>query len=244
MTFVEFQKKYVLSRQNISRKTYLENRKTIHIKKESTAVKNLDTIYGATLKIANKKGFQAMTMRDLSRETGLSMGALYTYFASKEDLLTTLQEQHRSFFARILEERIAEESHPIDKLRTAVETHLFLSEAMQPWFYFSFMEAKNLSRTEKEKAVASEQDTEKMIRDVLIMGQEAGLFHPHDPQMGAGIIKAMLQDWYLKRSKHAKRHISVEQYAAYLQEFIEAFYVKEVLHSSESEHDSKPKGQS
>ena len=32
-------------------------------------------------------GFQAMTLRSLSRESGLSMGALYNYFSSKEDLL-------------------------------------------------------------------------------------------------------------------------------------------------------------
>jgi AcrR family transcriptional regulator len=160
MTFAEFQKKYYLSRQDISRKTYLENRKTIHIKKEATAVKNLDNIYGATLKIANKKGFQAMTMRDLSRETGMSMGSLYTYFTSKEELLKTLQEQHRSFFARILEECIAEESDPVAKLRTAILTHLYLSEAMQPWFYFSFMEAKNLSRAEKENLAQLASDAE------------------------------------------------------------------------------------
>jgi AcrR family transcriptional regulator len=223
MTFAEFQKKYYLSRQDISRKTYLENRKTVHIKKEATAVKNLDIIYSTTLKIANKKGFQAMTMRDLSRETGMSMGSLYTYFTSKEELLKTLQEQHRSFFARILEE-----SDSVAKLRTAILTHLYLSEAMQPWFYFSFMEAKNLSRTEKEKAVASDLATEKMIGDVLVQGQQEGVFCPHDPQLGAGIIKAMLQDWYLKRSKHARREVSVDQYAAYLQKFIEAFYLKGV----------------
>ena len=127
MTFAEFQKKYYLSRQDISRKTYLENRKTIHIKKETTAVKNLDNIYGATLKIANKKGFQAMTMRDLSRETGMSMGSLYTYFTSKEELLKTLQDQHRSFFVRILEECIAKESDPVGKTAHS-HSHTSLSE--------------------------------------------------------------------------------------------------------------------
>ncbi len=60
----------------------------------------------------------------------------------------------------------------------------------------------------------------------LIQGQQEGVFRPHDPQLGAGIIKAMLQDWYLKRSKHARREVSVDQYAAYLQKFIEAFYLK------------------
>jgi hypothetical protein len=36
----------------------------------------------------------------------------------------------------------------------------------------------------------------------------------------------MLQDWYLKRSKHARREITVDRYAAFLQKFIEAFYLK------------------
>lgn len=228
MTYDDFQKKFCLSRHEICRKTFEENRKNIKIKKEDTAVKNLDSIYTATLKIANKKGFQAMTMRDLSHATGMSMGSLYTYFASKEDLLKTLQEQHRSYFANVMEERIASKDSHKERLRTAIKTHLYLSEAMQPWFYFSYMEAKNLSRAEKEKAVESELTTERMIKDILIQGQTDGVFNNHDPKIGSGIIKAMLQDWYLKRSKHAKREITVDQYVSYLQNFIEAFYLKAV----------------
>jgi TetR/AcrR family transcriptional regulator, cholesterol catabolism regulator len=226
MTYAEFLKKHSLSRQDISRNTYIENRKTIRIKKEATALKNLDTIFEATLKIANKKGFQAMTMRDLSRETGMSMGSLYTYFASKEDLLRTLQHQHQTYFLQLLEKCIAGMTQPMDKLHTAIQTFLYLSEAMQPWFYFSFMETKNLSRTEKDKAVTNELITEKMIADILIEGQRKGIFLQHDPQLGAGVIKAMLQDWYLKRRKHAKRDISVDRYTAYLQQFVEAFFLK------------------
>jgi TetR/AcrR family transcriptional regulator, cholesterol catabolism regulator len=33
----------------------------------------------------------------------------------------------------------------------------------------------------------------------------------------------MLQDWYLKRSKYAKRHVSVEGYADFLLEWVESF---------------------
>jgi hypothetical protein len=97
---------------------------------------------------------------------------------------------------------------------------------MQPWFYFSFMETKNLSQIEKQKAMESEMATEKMISDILILGQEQNVFNAHDPQLGASVIKAMLQDWYLKRGKFTRRNISVDQYATYLQEFIEAFFLK------------------
>ena len=233
MTYAEFCQQVNISKMEIYQESFDAQRsfgrQTKRIKKEKTAVKNLDNIFGAVLKISNKKGFKSMSMRDLSQECGLSMGALYNYFASKDELLEMLQHQRRAITGKILDERIGSESAAPVKLKAAIFTHLFLSEAMQPWFYFSFMETKNLSRIEKQKAMDSELATEKMICDILIQGQEQNVFHLHDPQLGAGMIKAMLQDWYLKRGKYAGKNISVDQYAEYLLKFIEAFFLKEDL---------------
>ena len=223
MDYADFQKKINPSRRDICREVYQENRGSIRVKKEDTVVKNLERIFSATLKISNQKGFQAMSMRDLSRETGLSMGALYSYFSSKEDLLEMLQSQRRAITRRILEDGIEQESDPRARLRAAIRTHLYLSEAMQPWFYFSYMEAKNLSQKEQDLAVASELYTEKLIAQILQQGQIQGKFELHDPQLTASVVKAMLQDWYLKRSKYAKRGVSVDQYARFVLQFVEAF---------------------
>jgi AcrR family transcriptional regulator len=233
MTYAEFCQQVNISKMEIYQESFDAQRsfgrQTKRIKKEKTAVKNLDNIFGAVLKISNKKGFKSMSMRDLSQECGLSMGALYNYFASKDELLEMLQHQRRAITGKILDERIGSESAAPAKLKAVIFTHLFLSEAMQPWFYFSFMETKNLSRIEKQKAMESELATEKMICDILIQGQEQNVFHLHDPHLGAGMIKAMLQDWYLKRGKYAGKNISVDQYAEYLLKFIEAFFLKEDL---------------
>jgi TetR/AcrR family transcriptional regulator, cholesterol catabolism regulator len=226
MTYAEFCQQVNISKMEIYQESFSENRQTKRIKKEKTAVKNLDTIFGAVLKISNKKGFKSMSMRDLSLECGLSMGALYNYFSSKDELLEMLQHQRRSITGKILEERISSEDSAPARLKAAIFSHLYLSEAMQPWFYFSFMETKNLSDTEKQKAIDSELATEKLICDILIQGQEQNVFNQHDPQLGACMIKAMLQDWYLKRGKYAGKNISVDQYAAYLQEFVAAFFLK------------------
>ena len=226
MTYAEFQNQVKLSKQDICREVFLANRHSIRVKKEHTVVKNLELIFSATLKISNKKGFQAMSMRDLSRETRLSMGALYSYFSSKEDLLAMLQHQRRMITQRILEAGIENETDPAAQLRAAILTHLYLSEVMQPWFYFSYMEAKNLSRGELERAVASELYTEKLFADILRQGQSRGCFLPRDPQLTASVIKAMLQDWYLKRSKYRKRNISVDHYSEFLLQFVEAFILQ------------------
>jgi AcrR family transcriptional regulator len=223
MDYADFQRKINLSKSDLCREAYRENRNAIRVKKENKVVKNLERIFSATLKISNRKGFQAMSMRDLSRETNLSMGALYSYFASKEALVAMLQHQRRAVTKRILDQRVARESRPAAKLRAAILTHLYLSEAMQPWFYFSYMEAKNLSKKEQDLAVASERYTEKLLADILEQGQTQGAFKLHDFQLTASVIKAMLQDWYLKRRKYAKRRVSVDQYARFVLQFVEAF---------------------
>jgi len=223
MDYADFQKKINLSKFDLCREVYRDNRNSIRVKKENKVVKNLERIFSATLKISNRKGFQAMSMRDLSREANLSMGALYSYFASKEELVAMLQHQRRAVTKRILDERIAQESKPAARLRAAILTHLYLSEAMQPWFYFSYMEAKNLSKKEQGLAVASERYTEKLLADILEQGQIQGTFELRDFQLTASVIKAMLQDWYLKRRKYAKRRVSVDQYAQFVLHFVEAF---------------------
>ena len=223
MNYAEFQKQVHISKQDICREVYTDYRKSIRVKKEHTVVKNLERIFSATLKIANKKGFQAMSMRDLGRETNLSIGALYSYFSSKEELLAILQHQRRTMTKRILQAHTDKQADPAARLRAAILTHLYLSEAMQPWFYFSYMEAKNLSKKEQALAVASELYTEKIFADILNQGRASGSFTLSDPQLTASVIKAMVQNWYLKRNKYARRKISVDQYARFILQFVESF---------------------
>ena len=226
MTFSEFQRRLSVSKEDLYREVFAEHRKSMRIKREPTAVKNLERIFNAVLSISNRKGFHAMSMRDLSRETGLSIGALYSYFSSKEDLLAMLQRQGRTITRRILEQSIEYEDDPVRRLRRLVQTHIYLSEVMQPWFYFSYMETKNLSKSEQKKAIASELYTERLIADTLRNGQDLGLFAPAEPHLTASVIKAMLQDWYLKRWKYRGRQISVDQYAAFVTDVTEALCFK------------------
>ena len=222
MNFSDFQELVNLSKQEIYRETYAQNRETIRIKKEKTIVKNLAHILDAALRISNIKGFQAMSMRDLSRETGMSTGSLYAYFSSKEELAEILQSTGRAITLRILRERAEEEKTSKAKLRAAIRTHVYLSEVMRPWFYFSYMEARNLSKEERKKAIASELDTEKVFSDIIALGQEEGVFAQRDSLLAAAMIKAMVQDWYLKRWKYARRNVSVDRFAGFVIDVVEA----------------------
>jgi AcrR family transcriptional regulator len=237
MKFSQFQRRLAVSKQDLYREVFAEHRRSMRIKREPTALRNLERIFDTALRISNRKGFHAMSMRDLSRETGLSMGALYSYFSSKEELLEMLQRQGRTVIRRILEQSIQDEEDPAHRLKRLIQTHIYLSEVMQPWFYFSYMETKNLSKAERKKAIGSEIYTEHLIADTLRQGQGLGIFASTEPHLTASVIKAMLQDWYLKRWKYRGRHITVDQYADFVTGVAEAFCLssRQGGHSLESQ---------
>jgi AcrR family transcriptional regulator len=223
MNYAEFKKITVLHMKGNSQDAFTENRKDIRVKKEKTVVKNLERIFEATLKIGNEKGFHAMSMRDLSEETGLSMGALYAYFSSKENLMVMLQRNGRDNFHQALELSVNEDASPSENLRMVIKTHLFLSEAMLPRFYFTYMEGKNLNKGEKKIAIEHELLSDGILSDILKKVKKPGLFKPQHHSLTTALINAMLNDWYLKRWKYAKLEVSVDDYAAYVISVIEAF---------------------
>jgi AcrR family transcriptional regulator len=221
LKFETFKSLVSLSIEDLCKELFLDNRESIKIKKEGVAVKNLVKIFNAALSLSNEKGFKAMSLRDLSTEAGLSMGALYTYFQSKDELLQMIQRQGRMVVKRIMQGQIEGVDDPRVRLRRVIQSHLYLSEVMQPWFYFSYMETKNLDKEEHKRAIEAELFTEKILIDIIKQGQEKGVFMTVETELAGAVLKAMLQDWYLKRWKYARRRISVEKYAGFLINLVE-----------------------
>ena len=216
MTYNEFRKMVIISKEEISGQILEQNRESIKVKKEEKVIENLIKIIDATLKICSKKSFQAMSIRDLSIESGLSGGALYSYFTSKEELLVLIQSQGREIANRVLYDQVDKSSDPVERLRIAIKSHIYLSEAMRNWFYFTYIEARNLPKNEQKLAIESELQTEKLFLDIINEGIEEKVFKDDNAVLVASVIKAMLADWYLKRWKYRKRQVSVDDYADFV----------------------------
>jgi len=67
-----------------------------------------DEILAAALKVFSEKGFSAARVEDVAREAGLSKGAVYLYFASKEAMLEALVEQSAGRLASAAEQLITQ----------------------------------------------------------------------------------------------------------------------------------------
>jgi TetR/AcrR family transcriptional regulator, cholesterol catabolism regulator len=195
---------------------------TIRIKKAHIAVPNLEKILLAALEIGSRKGFHSTTTRDLAEASGLSMGAIYTYVDNKESLLRMILEAV-SFAVEhaIAPDEDGEENNPSLRLRGLIRRHIMVTEIMQRWFYFAFLEVKAFDKAARELALASELRTERLLADAIQSGIDTGVYAPADPLVMAGLIKPMLQDWYVKRWKFRQRGISKEQYIDIVTGFVE-----------------------
>ncbi len=218
MNYKEFKKLYAVSNQDISREVFHKNKDYIHIKKEKTAVNNLEKIFNAVFYISSQKSFQSMSMRDLSRQTRMSLGSLYAYFPGKKVLLDIIQTQGWSIVKKDLDQVASSHVNPHKQLRAVIKAHIFLSELFGQWFYFTFMEARNIEAVKSMEAY-----TQRVLTDILAKGEQQGVFKSMDHALTASMIKAMQQEWYLKRWKYKNLKIPVDQYADHLIKFVESF---------------------
>jgi AcrR family transcriptional regulator len=71
-----------------------------------------------------EKGYDAASMRDLSRASGMSLAGLYYYFESKERLLYLIQKHTFETVVRNLKERLELVNDPEGRVRVFIQNHL------------------------------------------------------------------------------------------------------------------------
>src|SRR5947209_7475576 len=71
-----------------------------------------------------EKGYEGASMRDLSRESGMSLAGLYYYFESKERLLYLIQKHTFSTIVQRLKSRLENVSDAEQRVRIFILNHL------------------------------------------------------------------------------------------------------------------------
>ncbi|MES2347122.1 MAG: helix-turn-helix domain-containing protein [Pseudomonadota bacterium] len=207
--FQQFQAMTPLDGENIWAYLLDHNAGRITVKRRKPALENLEKIFRATFKLANDVGFRAMNLRDLCRETGLSMGGLYGYISGKDQLAEMIEDVVRHA-THEMPRMFEDVTDPLDKLEALVRASIYVSEILQPWFYFVFMDSRVLQAAQRNTAKESELHVQALIAGVIAqMPQRA----QGKPELLAAHVMAMFQDWYVKRWKYRAADVSPDQFA-------------------------------
>jgi TetR/AcrR family transcriptional regulator, cholesterol catabolism regulator len=84
----------------------------------------LEFILRTAARIFAEKNYHSTSMRDISRETNVSLAGLYHYCKSKEELLFLIQDNCFGRVLERLEQRLEGVDDPIAKLSIFIENHL------------------------------------------------------------------------------------------------------------------------
>ncbi len=195
---------------------------SIRVQKEHVAVPNLEKIILAALDIGRRKGFHSTTTRDLAEASGLSMGAIYSYVQSKETLLRMiLAGVDHAVESAIVPFDVGEQSDPALRLHGLIRRHIEVSDILQRWFAFAFLEVKAFDKDARDMVLQAELRNERLMADAISDGIARGIFIDLPPLALAGMIMPLLQDWYIKRWKFRKRGMTGAAYVQAVNEFVD-----------------------
>jgi AcrR family transcriptional regulator len=219
MSYADFCSKYKPTKKQLFTLFYSQFEHEFSVKNQRLAIEKLAKIITATFKLSHNQSFATMSLRQLSEETGLSMGGLYAYIQSKQQLALMIHRFLNQFCMDIILK--VEKQSKQEPLETLIKAHVYLSEFMQPWFFFAFMESKNLDKKHRAYATQTELSVESKLAKIIKFGQQTGVYHNRiTAEQVAAMIKPLLHDWYLKRGKYKSRDISVDAYCTDILSFI------------------------
>jgi len=218
--FESFKSSVPISNRQVWQAFYELHKNKIKVQKEKVAVDKLKTIIKATFKLSNQKGFSSMSLRDLSQETAFSMGSLYAYIGSKGQLAEMIHLFLPHMFTLCIGDQL-DQNDPVQRqLEKLVRGHVFITECLQPWFFFAFMETKHLSRSTKQLAKDNEVLSETLLEKIIERGEKQKLFSPTDIFLSSMMIKSLLQNWYVKHGKYKQQKVDCETYIRFIEQVI------------------------
>jgi len=169
------------------------------IKSAVLVEKRRNQIFQAALKLIRKKGYHSTTLRDISKESGISLGNLYDYIRTKEDILYLVHEKVAQLIKNSVSEKVSTGSSPVKSLKALVLRELETMDKYQDSIMSIYQESHALSKPSLRAMLSSEEAHMSQFIEILQEGMDAGVFRSLNPVMVANLIKMMIDSWVLRR---------------------------------------------
>jgi TetR/AcrR family transcriptional regulator, cholesterol catabolism regulator len=174
-----------------------------NIKNKELVSKRRKQIIAASSKLFFEKGFDQTTMREISRASGLTMGSLYDYVRSKDDILVLVYKDVIERFRLGLggNEQAGREVNPEELeniLHRSMKQMYKLSKAVQLLYRESWSRRKNVHLQMREIDRTHVENFTKL----LLNGQQKGYFQVKNPSVTADLILLLvalpaIREWSL-----------------------------------------------
>jgi AcrR family transcriptional regulator len=131
-------------------------------------------ILDAANKVFAENGYHEATMDDIAKRLGVSKGAIYLYFSSKEDLFEAMVKTAPQAFKEILYSSFGDEANPIQSATQFFDKMLKLS-ASNPGLSFEILSEASRNPSLKRILKQNHEEYERVLTSFLVEGRKRGI---------------------------------------------------------------------
>jgi len=178
-------------------------------------------IIDGAMQIFAAKGFHGATVREIADAAGLTMGTMYNYVRSKEDILYIVYDFMTTILTEGLEKAIDKTQDPREKLSAALRHNMEMIYQYRDVIMFLYREAGNYDRESVHTVLAQETKYIEVFEELLRQRFAGRKLDETRLKLAADILSYLnvilvLRGWSLRR-----RYKSMDEVVDGILEFVE-----------------------
>ncbi|WP_134683387.1 TetR/AcrR family transcriptional regulator [Brevibacillus migulae] len=175
--------------------------------------KRREQIVEAAVDLFIHKGFHKTTTREIARASGFSIGTLYEYIESKEDVLYLVCDAIHAEVESRLREAITFNGTGLKIMKLALKSFFRVMDQMSDRVLLIYQETKSLPKEALRYVLRREEEISEIFGEILRRGIEDGsiqLDEKHVKLMADNIM--VLGEMWVFRRWALKKHYTLEEY--------------------------------
>lgn len=168
----------------------------------------------AAVKLFIKNGFHKTTTRQIAQATGFSIGSLYEYVASKEDILYLVCDSIHTDVERLVVDTMEKAGHGRDALAEVIREYFLVCDRMSDFILLIYQETRSLPSQWQKRVLENELRITGLFVEVLARIAETGdlpNLDEHSIELAAHNISVIGHMWTFRRWFFG-RHYTIEDY--------------------------------
>lgn len=153
----------------------------------------------AAARLMEREGSEAVSMQALAKEAGVSVGLIYRYFGSKDDVLLAVITDVLDAFATEVPAAVEQAGDdPVRRLAAAFTAYCRVIDAHRHAAVLTYRESKSLDEAGRKRIKRLEVETSEPLRQTIRDGVKAGKLVADDPDLVAFNLLLLAHAWALK----------------------------------------------
>jgi TetR/AcrR family transcriptional regulator, cholesterol catabolism regulator len=185
------------------------------VKDERLVQRRRDQMIKGAVSLFKEKGFHRTTTREIARAAGFSIGTLYEYIRTKEDVLYLVCDSIYDHVSERLQQDLEHKQGTLDSLKLGIANYFMVIDDLQEEILVMYQEAKSLTKDALPYVLKKEIEMAGMFEKLLTLCIENGELHLTEKQ-----VKILSHDIIVKGHMWSFRRWELQKLFS-LEEYIE-----------------------